>query len=107
MLLISRTAVPRSVFGDAVILAFLVAQALDGVLTYIGVSHLGVDVEANPLIATLITTIGAGPGLALAKALASFCGILLHLVAVHRLVAALTGLYFGVAIVPWTRLLFF
>lgn len=94
-------------FGDLVILAFLTAQALDGVMTYLGVQTLGHGplAEGNPLLAHLMGTIGVGTTLALAKGLAAGCGALLHLVAVHRLVAGLTLLYLAAAILPWTHIL--
>jgi hypothetical protein len=103
--LVALGAGPR--FGDVAILAFLVAQALDGILTYLGVLTLGHGpmAEGNPLLAHLMGTIGVGTTLAIAKGLAAGCGALLHLVAVHRLVAGLTLLYVGAAIVPWTHIL--
>lgn len=97
---------PRSRFGDAVILLFLVAQAADGVLTYIGVSTMGHHIEANPLILSLMTSFGQGVAVAGAKALAAGLGISLHILGVHRIVAFLAGLYFIAAIVPWAEVLF-
>jgi hypothetical protein len=94
-------------FGDVAILAFFLAQAADGVMTYLGVLTLGhgLMAEGNPLLAHLMGTIGVGATLALAKGLAAGCGALLHLVAVHRVVAGLTVLYLGAAILPWTHIL--
>ena len=43
---------------------------------------------------------GPGAGLAAAKLLAASCGIVLHLLRVHGLVAALTLFYLAVAIFP-------
>jgi hypothetical protein len=94
-------------FGNLAVLAFLVAQALDGALTYVGVATWGPAVEGNPLVVWLMHSVGAVPGLAGAKAVAGTCGIALHLSAVHNMVAALTGLYVLVAILPWTAVLFF
>jgi hypothetical protein len=94
-------------FGDCVILAFLMAQAMDGVFTYLGVRVFGPQIEGNPIIATLIGAMGAGPGLAVAKGVAAAFGILLHLINVHRVVLFLTGLYVTTALLPWTKLLFF
>ncbi len=95
-----------SAFGNIAILAFLIVQALDGGLTYLGV-RLGVAHEANPLLDWMMRSLGQGPALAGAKMLAGSCGIALHLTAGHRAVAALTGLYLAAAIVPWAALLFF
>ena len=99
----SCTASPR--FGDAVILAFFVAQALDGVLTYIGVATMGRQIEANPLLHWLMGAAGHGPALAIAKFSAAGFGMVLHLTRVHRAVALLTLLYFSAAIVPWMAVL--
>lgn len=91
-------------FGNGVVVAFLVVQALDGILTYVGVS-LGHAGEANPLVAGLMAVFGIGPGLAGAKLMAGSLGIALHLVGHHRVVALLTAFYVGVAILPWAALL--
>ncbi|CAN5412914.1 hypothetical protein BH23ACI1_BH23ACI1_10970 [soil metagenome] len=96
----------RHVFGDVAIVVFLLAQILDGVLTYIGVSLYGPEMEGNPLISWLMAQMGEGPGLATAKITASFFGIVLHLSAVHKAVALLAVFYVAVAIVPWTLILF-
>jgi hypothetical protein len=97
----------RNLFGDVALVAFLLAQASDGVLTYIGVRTFGPRIEGNPLIAWLMTAIGEVPALATAKLTAGFFGIALHLSAVHRAVALLAVFYVAVAIVPWIAILFF
>ncbi len=51
-------------FGDVALLVFLVAQALDGVLTYVGVSVYGSRMEGNPILGWLMSAIGQGPALA-------------------------------------------
>ncbi len=93
-------------FGNCAILAFLVVQALDGMLTYVGLVTFGPTVEGNPLLSWLMGFMGAAPALAGAKAAASAFGIVLHLTAVHRTVALLAVLYVSAAIVPWVELLF-
>ncbi len=95
----------RSAFGDLVVVSFLVMQALDGVLTYIGVSAMGPGVEGNPFIASLISRFGLAAGLGGAKLFAGSLGVLLHLRGVHYLVALLTGFYLLGAIVPWMTIL--
>lgn len=85
---------------------FLLAQVLDGLLTYVGVSLYGPQLEGNPIVAWLMSTLGQGPGLAAAKVTASVFGIVLHLTAVHMAVAALALFYFVVAIVPWLFIIF-
>lgn len=96
----------RSRFGDAAVVIFLITQALDGVLTYVGVTLLGLHMEANPLLAWLMTSMGHGAALTSAKVLAGGFGILLHLSSVHRVVAALAAFYVLVAIIPWMALLY-
>jgi len=88
------------------VLLFLVAQALDGALTYVGVSALGLHMEANPLLAWMMGTMGLAAGVASAKLVASVLGIVLHLSSVHRIVAALAVFYLAVAVLPWLALLY-
>jgi uncharacterized membrane protein len=97
----------RSRFGDAAVVLFLLAQCFDGVFTYVGVASFGLSVEANPIIAALMTTFGNGAALMGAKIVAGSLGICLHLREVHGAVALLTGFYFAAAILPWTAILFF
>ena len=96
----------RSIFGDLVLIAFLLAQCFDGVFTYVGVVSYGTAIEANPLIASLMMTFGHGTALMLAKTVAAGLGILLHMRQVHSAVAVLSAFYIAVAIVPWTMILF-
>lgn len=93
-------------FGNIVVVAFLVAQACDGVLTYVGVSIYGLGIEGNPVLAWLMATIGHGAALAAAKGVAGAFGIALHLGAVHRVVAALAAFYLAAAVLPWIAVLF-
>ena len=93
-------------FGDLSVVVFLLTQASDGVLTYIGVSTYGHAIEGNPLITWLMTALGEGPGLATAKITAGVFGIALHLAGVHRAVALLAGFYVVVAIGPWVTILY-
>ncbi len=102
-----RSDQPRTIFGDVVILVFLVAQALDGVLTYVGVAQFGTVIEANPVVAALMGVIGQGPALASVKLVAASLGIALHLGRVHRVLAVLTAFYVVGSVVPWAALLFF
>jgi hypothetical protein len=95
----------RSWFGDIVLLAFLAAQFFDGALTYIGVHHYGLGIEANPIVGWYIAVLGIGYALLATKALAIACGAVLHLFARHRVIGALTILYFTFAVTPWVHLL--
>ncbi len=96
----------RSLFGDVVLLVFLLAQCLDGVFTYVGVQTYGIGIEANPLIAAMMAHVGHGPALMGAKSVAGLLGIGLHLRQVHGAVAALALFYLAVAVVPWMAILF-
>jgi hypothetical protein len=99
-----RWSLSRSRFGDFAVLGFLCVQALDGVLTYLGVTIWGLGIEGNPLISSAVTVAGLGPGLAGAKLVASGLGIALHLGRIHSLVAVLTAIYLAAAILPWAAL---
>ena len=89
------------------VIAFLIAQACDGVFTYVGVATYGRHVEGNPLLGWLMAALGSGAGVAAAKAATGAFGIALHLVSVHRVVAALAVFYVAVAVLPWIAVLFF
>jgi hypothetical protein len=97
----------HSWFGDAVLVAFLLAQCFDGVFTYVGVVTFGTGVEANPIIGALMLRLGHGTALMTAKSLSAALGIALHLQRVHGAVAALACFYLTVAILPWIAILFF
>jgi hypothetical protein len=98
-----RTANVR--FGNLVFILFLIAQVLDGTLTYLGVAAAGLH-EGNPLIAYVIHHAGVGAGLAGAKAIAVGCSMALHLLGLHRTLALLTIVYLSFAVLPWTYLLY-
>ena len=95
----------RSVFGDAAIVLFLVLQAADGVLTYVGVKTLGLGMEANPLLLALMVTLGQAPAVLCAKGVAVALGMSLHLIGVHKIVALLSAIYLTAAVIPWAGLL--
>ena len=104
---LSAAAPPRAAswFGDVVIVVFLCAQVVDGVLTYLGVMTFGVS-EGNPLIAHYMHAMGVGPSLAAAKLVAMGCAVVLHLLSFHRILGVLTLMYLSLAVLPWTFLLF-
>lgn len=91
-------------FGNVVIVVFLIAQVLDAVLTYLGLS-IGIS-EGNPLVAYSFHHAGVGPGLTIAKLIAVACSMSLHLLGLHRILAMLTVMYLSLAILPWTYLLY-
>ena len=96
----------RSLFGDLALVLFLLAQCFDGVFTYVGVLRFGLGIEANPLVAGLMASIGHGAGLLMAKCIAILLGIGLHLRQVHAAVALLAAFYVLVAVLPWIAILF-
>ena len=95
----------RSMFGDAILLLFLLAQLMDGVFTYVGISKFGEAIEANPLLSWYIATFGPAVALIGAKALAVACAATLHFCARHRTVGVLTIVYLAAAVWPWTLII--
>ena len=95
----------RSLFGDGVLLVFLVAQLCDGAFTYVGVHHFGLGIEANPIVGWYIAALGVGYALIFTKTMAIACAAVLHLFARHRAIGALTILYLAMAVKPWVHLL--
>jgi len=95
----------RSHVGDCIVLGFLLVQALDGSLTYLGVRLWGPSIEGNPLVSSAMAYAGLGVGLAGAKLFATTFGIVLHLKRMHGMVALLTALYLAAAILPWAIVL--
>lgn len=84
-----------------VLAVFLLAQAVDGLLTYAAVAVLGVVEEGNVLLAAAMQAAGAGPALVGAKTVAAACGVLLYVRGMYGVLGLLTGLYFAAAITPW------
>jgi hypothetical protein len=84
---------------------FLLAQACDGIFTYVAVRSDGIAAEGNMLLATWMTLVGPAPTLVGAKMLAAACGLLLYARGVHRTLTALTIFYAIAAIGPWILIL--
>ena len=103
--LFRRCDAERDVYGNVVVIGFMIVQCLDGMLTYVGIVTWGPAIEGNPLVTSAVAVAGTGPGLTAAKLLAASCGIVLHLLRVHGIIALLTAFYVLVAIAPWTALL--
>lgn len=95
----------RNSSAQFVWLAFVVVQALDGVMSYVGVSLHGPGIEGNPLVAWYMSAFGPAVGFTVAKLFAVTCGTVLYLTARHRWVAILTLVYVVFAVVPWVTLL--
>jgi hypothetical protein len=94
-------------WGEAtiVLVIFIAAQIADGLLTYWGVTTLGIHVEGNGLLAATMHAIGPFPALVSAKLVACVCGLVLYQTASHKPLAIMAGLYIGVAIAPWLLVL--
>jgi Domain of unknown function (DUF5658) len=101
-----RWETPRCLFGDFVVLSFMIVQCLDGIFTYLGVRLWGPGIEANPIVSSTVELVGLGAGLTAVKLVAVAFGIALHLRRVHNVVALLTAIYVAAAILPWTALFF-
>jgi hypothetical protein len=95
---------PGSLFGDVMVVGFVLVQLFDGVFTYLGVSIWGPTIEANPVVSSAVAVLGLLTGLAAVKLFAVGLGILLHLRRVHVLVAVLNAIYLAVAILPWASI---
>lgn len=89
-----------------VLAIFLIAQLLDGALTYVGVRQFGIEAEGNVLLTTLMYAWGAGPALLAAKLFSSACGVILFAISVYRVLAAAAGACIGLAVVPWIVIVF-
>jgi hypothetical protein len=80
---------------------FLIAQACDGLFTYVAVQAFGLVAEGNMLLSTWMMLIGAGPAIFGAKVMAAGCGVLLYCLGIHRVLLGLTLFYGVAAIAPW------
>ncbi|MBX7144418.1 MAG: DUF5658 family protein [Oligoflexia bacterium] len=82
-------------------------QVMDGVLTAVGVIHLGVHVEGNVIIRTLMEQIGAIPALLIIKGVAlavivGICGMAAHVKWLTLAMRAIIVIYVGAAVIPWS-----
>jgi hypothetical protein len=84
-----------------VFVIFVVAQLLDGLLTYWGVTRFGIELEMNGLLAATMHSLGPAPALLAAKTLACGCGLVLYATRYLRPLAAVSGLCVGLAVLPW------
>jgi hypothetical protein len=85
-------------------IAFVLVQALDGGMTFVGMHTFGTPIEANPLIAWYVSALGPALALCAAKLFAVGCGIALYLTARYRTLAALAFTYLVGAVGPWIYL---
>ncbi len=85
-------------------------QFLDFALTALGVSHLGIEAEGNPMIRGLMHLWGPLPALLSVKFLATLVIYLLFIVArqvkwIRAALRAVIALYLCAAILPWSGIL--
>lgn len=99
--------------ADAIVLAsiLITIQVLDGILTSMGITLHGIPAEGNPVLRSMMNQIGVGATLISAKGLAIIMSVYLVSLTskIHWLRFALkatTILYLGMAIIPWTIILF-
>jgi Domain of unknown function (DUF5658) len=96
--------IKRSLYGNAIMLVFVLTQVADGLFTYFGIKMFGAAIEGNPLVAWYVVAYGAGVALVGAKGLALACGAALHLREMHRTIGALTIVYLTAAVWPWLQI---
>lgn len=99
-------------FSTVAMLAFamIILQVLDGSLTFMGVELFGFSAEGNPLVRTLMHSMGALPALAIVKGIAILAVALLAYLAAHvswipTALRALVLIYTCGAVLPWTAIL--
>lgn len=92
-------------FGNFALILFIILQVLDGVFTYRGLS-LGLAGEGNPLVRMMISFLGLGAGLAVAKVIGVGLGIILYQRRAYIAIAVLDAIYVIFGIVPWIFVLF-
>ncbi len=99
----------RDVIIASVFLGLL--QALDGVLTSIGIARFGTSAEGNPLLRLMMEQFGQVPTLAVFKIaaiciVASLALLARHLPWIKDALHAVSGVYLFAAILPWTYILY-
>lgn len=90
--------------GKVVIAVFVLAQFLDGILTYFGVKAWGLDIELNPFVRLLMSALGVGFGLIVIKLLAIGLGGILYWRGCYKSIVGLTFFYLIFAAAPWAYL---
>jgi hypothetical protein len=100
---LKRLMVPLS--GRLLLAVFIVLQVADGLMTFQAVALFGLAAEGNPLLATWMMLVGAGPALFGAKFVACACAAFLHRCGCHRVLAGLATVYVLLAVGPWLHFL--
>ena len=91
--------------------ALVALQAADGILTSMGVSRYGISIEGNPLLRSLMLEFGYITTISCVKIVAVIFVLILGYYARKRpwisgAMGAISCIYFFVAILPWTYILF-
>ena len=94
------------------VIALILIQLLDGILTGIGVTQHGIHLEANPILRYAMQQIGPLWTLVVAKGLAILIICALGKLATSvkwlpPIMLAVAGIYLAAAIIPWTIILSF
>jgi uncharacterized membrane protein len=101
-----------SISQKALLLGLMLAicQVFDGFLTYIGLSIMGVQMEGNTFLRTLMEAYGKAPVLFASKLIAIFLIGILTFEANRRrwvrpFIVLLILIYLGLAVFPWTYII--
>lgn len=91
-------------------LTLVVCQILDGLLTYAGLTALGVHMEGNSFLRALMEAYGKAPVLFVSKLAAIILVVLLTFEAHRRrwirpLIAVMILIYLALAVGPWTYII--
>jgi hypothetical protein len=91
-------------------LILIVCQVLDGILTYAGLTLMGVQMEGNNLLRELMHLYGLAPTIFVAKSVAIALAIVLMVNAHSRrwirpVIVVLVLIYIALAVIPWTYII--
>jgi len=92
---------------------FGLLQIADGVLTYIGVTRLGISAEGNPLVGYFIRLLGPFQGLFFVKTIGIIVIFIIGVRCIraedrkwlHNFLVSMIGFYVTFAIIPWVYVL--
>jgi uncharacterized membrane protein len=105
---VGRVSLSRQALIVGAILATV--QVLDALLTYAGLRFLGVDMEGNAFLRSLMVAYGTAPALLAVKvvALLLVCGLTIHAHTrrwMRPVIVALCVIYLALAVLPWTYII--
>lgn len=88
-------------------IALAILQVLDGVLTAIGVAHLGTEVEGNALIRYFMEHLGYIPALVVIKSIAllvivGICALSRQVQWLPMAMKSIIVIYLAAAVIPWS-----